>query len=152
MKLLTNKVVGISSSGGHLSELQSAIPNSITDRIVYIISRDARGQKSLSNSKIYFIVDPNGLIMKYFINLVKACVLFLQIRPSVIISTGSGIAVPFILIGKLLGSKIIFIESGARIYTTSKTGRFVYKYADVFYVQYDTLLKFYPKAILGSLL
>ena len=38
-----------------------------------------------------------------------------QYRPKVIISTGSNIAVPLFLIGKLHGSKIIFIETRAEI-------------------------------------
>ena len=77
--------------------------------------------------------------------------LFVILRPKIIISTGAGIAIPFMMIGKFFGSKLIFIETGARVYTVSKTGNFMYKYADKFFVQYEVLLKKYPKAILGSL-
>jgi UDP-N-acetylglucosamine:LPS N-acetylglucosamine transferase len=69
----------------------------------------------------------------------------------VVISTGSGLAVPFLVISKLFGSKILFIESGARVYSVSKTGAFMYRYSDLFFVQYKALLKFYPKAIVASL-
>ena len=41
------------------------------------------------------------------------------------------------LIGHYFGSKIIFIESGARVYNASKTGEFIYKYADQFFVHFN---------------
>ena len=105
----------------------------------------------MKNENHYFIVDPHNSKIKYFINLIQAFFLFLILRPKIIISSGAGIVIPFMMIGKLFGSKLIFIETGARIYTVSKTGTFMYRYADKFFVQYEILLNKYPKAILGSL-
>jgi beta-1,4-N-acetylglucosaminyltransferase len=151
-KLLTNNIIGISSSGGHLSELQHAIPEKILKDIIYIASKDGRSQQSLKNYKHHFIIDPNSSKLKYIVNTVQAFYLFLLIRPSIIISTGSGMTVPFMLIGKVFGSKLIFIESGARVYTASKAGKFMYKYADQFYIQYKPLFEVYPNAKLGVLI
>ncbi len=150
-KLLKNKVVGISSSGGHLTELQTAIPKELIKKITYVTSKDGRTIESLYNLNHFFISEPNGVKWKYIINFLQAVILFLKLRPLVVISTGSGLAIPFLLICKFFGSKIIFIESGARIYTASKSGKFMYKYSDVFIVQYKNLLKFYPNAIIASL-
>ena len=150
-KLLKNRVVGISSSGGHLSELQSAIPDSLLKGITYITSKDGSTQENLKNFNHMFLVEPNGVKWKYGYNFIQAFFLFLITRPLVVISTGSGIVVPYLLIAKFFGSKIIFIESGARIYTTSRTGRFMYRYADNFFIQYKVLLKHYQNATVGSL-
>ena len=150
-KLLKSRVVGISSSGGHLTELQSAIPNNLLKGITYVTSEDGRTRESLNTLNHFFISEPNGVKWKYVFNIFQALVLFIKLRPLVVISTGSGLAVPFLLVSKLFGSKIIFIESGARIYSASKTGKFMYKYSDIFFVQYKNLLKFYPKAIVASL-
>ena len=49
-------------------------------------------------------------------------------------------------IGKLFGKKIIYIESLAKIDSLSVTGRNVYKFADKFYVQWETLANKYEKA------
>ena len=68
-------------------------------------------------------------------------------RPKVIISTGSNIAVPLFLIGKLHGSKIIFIETRAKVYARSMTGILVRKLADRIFVQWPEMLKLYPEAI-----
>ena len=56
------------------------------------------------------------------------------------------------LIGKIFGSKIIFIETIANMNTKTVTGKLVYKFADLFLVQWEDMLKLYPKAkYFGSL-
>lgn len=67
-------------------------------------------------------------------------------RPDVVISTGGGeIAIPFCYVGKLLHANIVFIETLARIKTRSGAGKFIYPIADLFLVQWETLLKKYGK-------
>ena len=70
----------------------------------------------------------------------------LKYRPKVIVSTGSNIAVPLFIIGKLYGSKIIFIETRAKVYTKSMTGILVRHMADQIFVQWPEMLTFYPEA------
>ena len=67
-------------------------------------------------------------------------------RPKVIISTGSNIAFPLFLVGKLHGSKIIFIETRAKVYARSMTGILVRHMADQIFVQWPEMLKLYPEA------
>lgn len=67
-------------------------------------------------------------------------------RPAVIISTGSNIAVHLFLYGKLHGSKLIFIETRAHVYSKSTTGMIVGRFADKVFVQWPEMLKVYPRA------
>ena len=67
-------------------------------------------------------------------------------RPDVVITTGAGIVVFFCLFAKLLGAKLIFIESMARVERPTLTARMLYPFADLFFVQWPNLLKFFPKA------
>jgi len=77
-------------------------------------------------------------------SIIKATQILLRERPDVIISTGGGeIAVPFCYIGKILGAKVIFIETLARMTTPSGGGKLVYPIADLFLVQWESLLKSY---------
>lgn len=62
-------------------------------------------------------------------------------KPGVILSMGADIAIPYLIIGKLLGKKIIFIESYCRTETLSRTGRIAYWFADEFWVQWPQLLE-----------
>jgi UDP-N-acetylglucosamine:LPS N-acetylglucosamine transferase len=57
-------------------------------------------------------------------------------RPDAILSTGAALAVPFFLIGKLHGARLIYVESLTRIERLSLTGRLVYPLADAFFVQW----------------
>jgi UDP-N-acetylglucosamine:LPS N-acetylglucosamine transferase len=84
----------------------------------------------------------------------KAIVILLKEKPNVLISTGAEIAIPFLLIGKLLGSKTIFIDSMTRVRSKSATGRLLYPIADVFLVQWPQARELYgPKALYaGSVL
>ena len=55
--------------------------------------------------------------------------------------------IPISVIAKKFGKKLIYIESFAKINDPTKTGQFLYKYADQFYVQWEGMLEFYPDAI-----
>ncbi len=71
-------------------------------------------------------------------------------KPDIIVSTGALVTCPISLLGKLMRKKIIYIESFARVDNASLTGKLFYKIADVFIVQWEELLKIYPKAIYGG--
>ena len=67
-------------------------------------------------------------------------------KPDVIITTGALIAFPFCVIGKIMRKKIIYIESFARVNGKSLTGKLVYPFADLFLVQWESMLDVYPKS------
>ncbi|MCD8184608.1 MAG: capsular biosynthesis protein CpsF [Bacteroides sp.] len=94
--------------------------------------------------------DENGsrwsFLAVYFQMLLASRKIWKQYRPKVIISTGSNIAVPLFIIGKLHGSKIIFIETRAKVCARSMTGILVHKMADQIFVQWPEMLELYPEA------
>ena len=57
-------------------------------------------------------------------------------RPQAILSTGAGLAVPFFLIGKLLGARLVYVESVTRTESISLSGRLVHPLADRFFAQW----------------
>ncbi len=74
-------------------------------------------------------------------------------KPDVIITTGAGVVVFFCIFAKLLGAKLIYIESMAKVTEPSLTARLLYPFTDMFLVQWPELLKFFPRAeYLGRLL
>jgi UDP-N-acetylglucosamine:LPS N-acetylglucosamine transferase len=74
----------------------------------------------------------------------------LKEKPDTIISTGALVTFPICLLGKLMRKRIIYIESFARVDTASLTGKLMYRIADLFIVQWEELLKIYPKAMYGG--
>ena len=50
------------------------------------------------------------------------------------------------ILGKIFGSKVIYIETFANTNKKTATGRLIYPIADLFIVQWEEMLKLYPKA------
>ena len=71
----------------------------------------------------------------------------LKEKPDVVISTGVLAMIPICLFAKVFRRKLIFIESFAKISSPTETGKLMYRFADQFYVQWETMLQFYPDAI-----
>jgi UDP-N-acetylglucosamine:LPS N-acetylglucosamine transferase len=71
-------------------------------------------------------------------------------KPDVILSTGAGVAVPFLILGKLLGCRTVFVESITRIETLSLSAMLVLPFLDVLYVHWPQLQTRYPRAVLVS--
>ena len=73
-------------------------------------------------------------------------------RPDLIISSGAAVAVPFFLIGKLLGTKLVYVEVFDRVDKPTMTGRMLNGIADLFVVQWPEQLQVYTHAVdLGSI-
>lgn len=89
-------------------------------------------------------------IFKYLFLCLKTIYLYFKIRPKYIVTTGTHTAVPICYLGKLFGSKIIFIETFANSNTKTLSGRMIYPIANLFVVQWKEMLKLYPKAIYGG--
>jgi UDP-N-acetylglucosamine:LPS N-acetylglucosamine transferase len=86
-------------------------------------------------------------IIKTLIDGFKSFWIILRIRPDAILSTGPAIAVPVSVAGKILGRRIIFVETGSRVNYPSMTGKIMYHCADLFFVQWPQLKKKLPRAI-----
>jgi len=86
-------------------------------------------------------------VVKTLIAAGQSLVVLIRVRPKAIISAGPAIAVPVSVMGKLLGVRIVFIESASRVGRLSLTGRIMYHLADLFFVQWPVLQQAYPKAI-----
>ena len=84
------------------------------------------------------------------INVVKSLYLYFKIKPQYIVTTGVHTAVPMCLFGHFFGSKVIYVDSFANIHSKSLTGKILYKYTDLFIVQWESMLELYPKAVNGG--
>lgn len=141
----------VCSAGGHLTEALIAIEG--VDYPKYFLTyKLPHTDASLAAMDYYYIINPHNNLLKYPINVLQSLKIYLKKRPKFILSTGSGMAIATCLIGKMFKSKIIFIETGARVSTPSRTGRFLYYFSDLFIVQWVSLKKFFPKAVFGGLL
>lgn len=154
---MMKKVMFISSTGGHFKELMKLEPL-FKNYKVTVVTESSSNKKKLKNEyrkyNIHFLLKKSKYkivsLFNLFINCFISLFYFVKYRPKYIVTTGAHTAGPMCCIGKIFGSKIIFIETMANINTPTKTGRIIYKFADLFIVQWEEMLKVYPNAVYGG--
>jgi beta-1,4-N-acetylglucosaminyltransferase len=80
----------------------------------------------------------------------QAALLLRRARPDVVVSAGPGVALPVCLAAKLLGARVIFVESCSRVHHLSLTGRLMRPLADLFFVQWEELQASAPGAVFAG--
>ena len=147
------KICLVGSSGGHLTHLYMLKPF-WKDKNRFWVTFDKEDARSLlKDEKVYPCYFPTNRNIK---NLIRNTFLAIRVlkkeKPDLIISSGAAVAVPFFYLGKLFGTKTIYIEVFYRINKPTLTGKLVYPVTDCFIVQWEEMKKVYPKAInLGSI-
>lgn len=141
----------VSSCGGHLTEVRCLKAAYAAYDHFYVLNDKALLPPDM-DGRTYFITHSER-DWKQLVNLVEAWRILRKERPAVILSTGAGPAVPFALVGKLLGMRIIFVETLTRVRAPSLTGRIMYRLADDFFYQWESLARFFPRGkCLGTVL
>ena len=151
------KVMFISSTGGHLDELMELKPmfekydyHIVTEKTKSNIKLKNKYQKRINylvyGTKDYILTYPFKLLYNCF----KSLFIYIKVSPKYIVTTGAHTAGPMCCLGKIFGSKIIYIETFANSKTKSATGSIIYKFADLFIVQWESMLELYPKSTYGG--
>lgn len=156
-RIMKKRVLFIASTGGHLNELMQLKPmfenynyHIITEKTKSTISLKKEYGKKI-NYLVYGTKDKKLVYpFKFLFNSVKSLFLYIKIRPKYIVTTGTHTAVPICYIGKLFRSKIIFIETYANSKTKTLSGKLIYPIANLFIVQWESMLSLYPKAVYGG--
>ena len=113
----------------------------ITEKIDGIdIKGDNYYLQQINRKEILFII-------KILFNTFQSLLIFIKEKPDIVICTGALSTIPFCIIAKVFNSKLLYIESYAKVQTGSLTGRLMYLIADKFYVQWREMLNVFPKAI-----
>jgi len=143
--------------GGHTTELLTLVDLlGDTYEYHYIISKEDNlsAERITHPGTVYTVTRPRGKYNTAFSSVFRTlCTgleslwVLLRVRPTALLSTGPAIAVPVSIIGRLLGVRVIFVETGSRIKTLSLTGRLMYRWADLFFVQWPYLAEKLPRAI-----
>jgi len=148
-KNIVKKICLISSSGGHFEQLKMLAPLNEKHKTYWITEKTKYKTKA-----DYFLIQTGSkdilFPLKMLLNSIKSLFIFIKIRPDYIITTGTMIVIPLAFIAKIFRKKLIYIETFARIHDGTKTGKLMYKYSDLFIVQWKELLEIYPNAVYGG--
>ncbi len=152
------KVMFISSTGGHLNEM--LMLKSMFYKYPYmLITENTPTNKNLVHDygkrQVGYLIygtRKHKLVypIKLLLNCFKSLYYFIKFRPDFVLTTGAHTAGPMCALGALFGKKIIYIETFANSETKTVTGKIVYKFADLFIVQWESMLELYPNAKYGG--
>lgn len=143
------KICLISSSGGHYEQLKmlKKLENKYN---IFWVTEDTD-----YNSKADYFLPQTGLKdkmfpIKMFKNLYKSIRIWNKEKPDIVITTGTMVVLPIAFIAKITKKKLIYIETFARVNDGTKAGKLMYKFADLFIIQWEELKDIYPNAIYGG--
>lgn len=150
MKNKKIKICFAASSGGHLEELMMLRP--LMGRYdSFIVTERTMYEAAEEGIRFYYLQQVNRREKSCFLRLLANTFLSLRIlfaeQPDVVMTTGVLAVIPLCLLCRLWGAKLVFIESYANVHSPTRTGKFLYRFADRFYVQWPELLEFYPGAV-----
>ncbi|MCI6517393.1 MAG: UDP-N-acetylglucosamine transferase subunit ALG14 [Lachnospiraceae bacterium] len=144
------KIVFAASSGGHLEQLLMLKP--LMEKYDSIlVTEKTQYSAGKMDIKTYYLKQINRkevlFIPKLIGNSFRSLRIIIKERPTVMITTGVLAIIPMALLMKIIGGKLIYLESFAKVTSKTLSGKLLYKYADQFYVQWEEMLKLYPNAI-----
>jgi beta-1,4-N-acetylglucosaminyltransferase len=135
------------SPGGHYSELVRATEG-ITFVDCYHVTFSSGRPTDGEPRRVYRLCHPRRSFWRSLLNACQSLVVLLRERPKIVISTGADVAVPTLILAKLVGARILFVETGGTL-EPSLAGRLVYPFCDLFVVQWPEKLQRFPKAVLS---
>ena len=150
------EILYFSSCGGHLVQLLE-IARSLKKYKSHFIVNNRTDLDKIMIGKTSIITHGeralHGIFKLVVINIFESIFYICKLKPKIIISTGAGPAVWFGLFGRILGSRVLYVESLSKINKPTLTGKIMYYIADKFYIQWPNLKKVLPKAtFVGNLL
>jgi len=137
----------VASSGGHLLQLWQLRDLWPASQRHWVTFDRPDARSLLADENVTYAFHPtNRNIPNLLRNLRLSVQVGRELRPRAVITTGAGVALPFCLVGRLLGARIVFIESLTRIHRPSLTARLVHPWAHDFFVQWPELKGRFRKA------
>ncbi|WP_050641978.1 MULTISPECIES: PssD/Cps14F family polysaccharide biosynthesis glycosyltransferase [Clostridia] len=146
----SKKLCFAASSGGHFEQIAMLKP--LMDKYEScVVTERTEYKSSIKGQKMHYLHQVNRKEVTFpfwmIVNALKSIKIIIEEKPDMVISTGVLAMIPLCLITKFLRKKLIYIESFAKISSPTESGKLIYKFADQFYVQWESMLKFYPNAI-----
>jgi UDP-N-acetylglucosamine:LPS N-acetylglucosamine transferase len=147
-------VLLVGSSGGHLAQLLALREWWEGRDRSWVTFPTADARSRLTGERVTFAYHPTTRnVWNLLRNTVLAHRLLGRERPSVILSTGAGVAVPFFVLGWLRRIPTVYVEVYDRVDSTTMTGRLCRPFTRLFLVQWDEQRELYPgSVVVGPLL
>ncbi len=145
------KLLLVASAGGHLQQLHWMRPFWEQHERVWVTFDTPETNALLAGETVVHAHHPtNRSLRALVVNLALARRVLREHRPTLVITTGAGVGVPFVWVAKARGIRSVFVEVYDRVGSPSLTGRLVAPFADVIVLQREEQRALYPNGrVLG---
>ncbi len=134
------------SAGGHVSQLLKLAESWNGYETFCVTTKEVVRDKLSKFGVVYVVGECNRQHPIRVITVLLRCIrIIFKERPDVVISTGAAAGCMLCLLGKMLGAKIVWIDSITNVERLSLSGRMVRYIADLFLVQWPELAIRYKK-------
>lgn len=138
------------SAGGHMNQLLKLLEHTESwpeQPSFYLTTLDVLASKLSERGHVYVVGECNRHHPFRALQTFIRCIgIAYKERPDVVVTTGSMPLALFCLISKIMGARIVWIDSIANIDRYSMSGRFTRKFADLFLTQWPELAENDDKA------
>jgi len=146
------KVLAISSGGGHWVQLLRLRPAFEGCEVTYATVREGY-RNDVKGAEFHLIPDSNrwnklALLKSAF----GVLCLLLRVRPDVVVTTGAAPGFFGVRIGKLMGARVVWVDSVANAEELSMSGRNVGSFVDLWLTQWPHLAQDGGPKFFGSVL
>ena len=130
------------SAGGHLSQLLRLADGWASCDVFYITTTGVAAKQLSKSGKVYVVGESNREHPIEVLRVLVRCIgHIMREKPDIVISTGASVGCIACIVGKLLGARIIWVDSITNVERISLSGRMVRYIADLFLVQWPDLAK-----------
>jgi UDP-N-acetylglucosamine:LPS N-acetylglucosamine transferase len=148
------EVLLVGSSGGHLAQLLALQPWYSTRTRSWVTFDTPDARSLLDGEDVIWAYYPTTRNVK---NLVRNAFLALSVlrkrNVAAVITTGAGVALPFVALARLRRIPTVYIEVYDRIDTATLTARLCRPFLSAMLVQWEEQRRMYPEAtVVGNLL
>jgi len=134
------KICLAASGGGHLSQMLKLSDSWQKYETFYITTAEIVREQLQRFGRVYVVGECNRRSLWRTVKVLLHCmkIIFLE-RPDVVISTGAAAGCISCFLGKLIGAKVIWVDSITNVERLSVSGRMVKFISDLFFVQWPEL-------------
>jgi UDP-N-acetylglucosamine:LPS N-acetylglucosamine transferase len=146
-------VLLVASTGGHLAQLVALRECWSQWRRTWVTFDKADARSSLDGEQVVLAHHPTTRNLPNAVrNLRLAREVVPRLRPDVLVTTGAGVAAPFVAAAVAHRVPVVYVEVVDRITTRTLTGRMCRPFVDSFVVQWDDQRTTYPGSDLVGVL
>jgi UDP-N-acetylglucosamine:LPS N-acetylglucosamine transferase len=138
------KICLAASAGGHLTQLRKVVGGWDGHSTFWITTADVVGGVRAGMGRVYVVGECNREHPLRVLGVLARCIgILVRERPDVVISTGAAPGCLACFLGRLLGAKVVWLDSITNVDCLSLSGRLIRPFADLFLVQWPDLARRY---------